>query len=421
MGSAAIRASIPVDIGTELFVSALKLFKIFWNRMILLLLLLNPLKMKILLAPDSFKDCMKASDVAKALSRGLGKVIPEAVFRLVPMADGGEGTVESVIDATGGKIIKLQVHDPLMRKVTSFYGVSGDGSTAVIEMAAASGLELLNRAERNPWVTSTYGTGELIRHALERGCRKILLGIGGSATNDGGAGMAFALGVNFLDGRGNQVPQGGGALGDVRQIRMEGLDRRISATEILVACDVTNPLTGLHGASFVYGPQKGADGEMAERLDKNLKHLASLIAGQLDREIDTVPGAGAAGGLGAGLMAFLGARLARGFDLVAETVSLEKSILWADLVITGEGKMDHQTIFGKTPMGVAGLAKRYGKPVIGVAGHVGEDAGVLYKEGFDVIMPIQEKPTDLTAALGNAPFLLERTGERIGRLLGIRL
>jgi len=210
-------------------------------------------------------------------------------------------------------------------------------------------------------------------------------------------------------------------LGDVKQIRMEGLDRRINETEILVACDVNNPLTGLHGASFVYGPQKGADQEMAERLDKNLKHLAGLIAGQLGREIDTVPGAGAAGGLGAGLMAFLGARLARGFDLVAETVSLEKSILWADLVITGEGKMDHQTIFGKTPMGVAGLAKRYGKPVIGVAGHVGEDAGVLYKEGFDVIMPIQEKPTDLAAALGNAPFLLERTGERIGRMLGIRL
>ncbi|MFO7671492.1 MAG: glycerate kinase [Bacteroidales bacterium] len=377
--------------------------------------------MNILFAPDSFKDCLRATEVAEALSRGLGKVIPDAVIRLVPMADGGEGTVESVINATGGQIIKLEVHDPLMRKVPSFYGVSGDGSTAVIEMAAASGLELLGRAERNPWVTSTYGTGELIRNALERGCRKILLGIGGSATNDGGVGMAFALGVKFLDSKGKPVPQGGGALIDVSQIRMEGLDRRISETEILVACDVTNPLTGLHGASYVYGPQKGADGVMVERLDKNLRHLAGLIARQLDKEIETVPGAGAAGGLGGGLMAFLGARLVKGFDLVAETVALEESILWADLVITGEGKMDSQTMFGKTPFGVASMATKYGKPVIGVAGHVGEDAGALYKVGFDVIMPILERPSDLAAALENAPFLLERTGERIGRMLGIRL
>ena len=294
--------------------------------MILLLLLPIPLKMNILLAPDSFKDCMRAIEVAVAISRGLGKVIPDAVIRLVPMADGGEGTVESVINATGGEIIKLSVHDPLMRKVSSFYGVSGDGSTAVIEMAAASGLELLGQAERNPWITSTYGTGELIRHALERGCRKILLGIGGSATNDGGVGMAFALGVNFLDNKGKPVPQGGGALSEVRQIRMEGLNRRISEIEILVACDVTNPLTGRHGASYVYGPQKGADRVMVEQLDKNLIHLAGLIAGQLDKQIEKVPGAGAAGGLGGGLMAFLGARLVKGFDLVAETVSLEKSI-----------------------------------------------------------------------------------------------
>jgi glycerate kinase len=377
--------------------------------------------MNILIAPDSFKDCMGALEVAKALSRGILKVDIDAHIRMIPLADGGEGTVESIIDATGGKILKVPVHDPLMREITSFYGISGDGSIAVIEMAAASGLELLEQAERNPWVTSTFGTGELIAHALDQGCRKILLGIGGSATNDCGMGMARALGVKFLDGAGNPVPEGGGALRDVRQIRMEGLDGRIAETGIKVACDVSNPLTGLRGASAVYGPQKGADREMVEQLDKNLVHLAGLITEQLGKEIDRVPGSGAAGGLGGGLMAFLEAILVKGFDMVAETVSLEKSIQWANLVITGEGKMDSQTRFGKTPFGVARMAQKYGKVVIGVAGTVEEDAVELYKEGFDLILPIQEKPSDLAAALENAPLLLERTGERIARMLGIRL
>jgi glycerate kinase len=364
---------------------------------------------------------MGALEVAKALSRGILKVDIDAHIRMIPLADGGEGTVESIIDATGGKILKVPVHDPLMREITSFYGISGDGSIAVIEMAAASGLELLEQAERNPWVTSTFGTGELIAHALDQGCRKILLGIGGSATNDCGMGMARALGVKFLDGAGNPVPEGGGALRDVRQIRMEGLDGRIAETGIKVACDVSNPLTGLRGASAVYGPQKGADREMVEQLDKNLVHLAGLITEQLGKEIDRVPGSGAAGGLGGGLMAFLEAILVKGFDMVAETVSLEKSIQWANLVITGEGKMDSQTRFGKTPFGVARMAQKYGKVVIGVAGTVEEDAVELYKEGFDLILPIQEKPSDLAAALENAPLLLERTGERIARMLGIRL
>ncbi len=377
--------------------------------------------MNILVAPDSFKDCMRAIEVAEALSLGLRKVIPEAEIRMLPMADGGEGTVESLIDATGGEIVDLQVHDPLMRTITSFYGISGDASTAVIEMAAASGLELLESGERNPWITSTFGTGELIHQALERGCRRILLGIGGSATNDAGMGMASALGVRFLDGKGHQVAQGGGALGDVKQISMEGLDPRIADTEIMVACDVTNPLSGPQGASFVYGPQKGADRKMVEGLDKNLSHLARLISEQLEKEVDVIPGAGAAGGLGGGLMAFLGARLVKGFDMVAETVSLEEAIQWADLVITGEGKMDSQTRFGKTPFGVAQMAKKHGKSVIGVAGTLEEDAVDLYKEGFDLLLSIQEKPIDLEAALENAPQLLERTGERIGRMLGICL
>ncbi|MDX2430898.1 MAG: glycerate kinase [Bacteroides sp.] len=377
--------------------------------------------MKILIAPDSFKDCMAALEVANFLARGILKVDAEAEIRKLPMADGGEGTVESLIDATGGRIIKVQVHDPLLREVPSFYGISGDGSTAVIEMAAASGLELLKQSERNPWLTSTRGTGELIVHALDQGCSKILLGIGGSATNDCGMGMARALGVAFLDDEGKAVPQGGGALGEVRQISMEDLDPRIANTEIEVACDVTNPLSGPKGASFVYGPQKGADREMVEKLDYNLQHMARLIREQLEKEIDTIPGAGAAGGLGAGLMAFLDARLVKGFDMVAEAVSLEGAIQWADLVITGEGKMDRQTLYGKTPMGVAKMAQKYGKAVIGVAGTLEEDAVELYGEGFDVIMPIQEKPTDLASALENAPLLLEHAGERIARMLKIQL
>jgi len=377
--------------------------------------------MKILIAPDSFKDCMAASEVAGAISRGIMSVMPRSEIRLVPMADGGEGTVDSIIDATGGKHISVPVHDPLMRPVTSCYGVTGDGSTAVIEMAAASGLELLKEEERNPWVTSTFGTGELILHALGRGCRKILLGIGGSATNDGGTGMARALGVNFLDAAGKVTGEGGGMLSAIRHISMEGLDPRIAGTEIKVACDVSNPLTGPQGASHIYGPQKGADEKMVALLDDNLSHLSGLISTQLGKDIDLVPGAGAAGGLGGGLMAFLGASLVRGFDMVAETVLLDKSISCADLVITGEGKMDAQTRYGKTPYGVARMAQRYGKPVIAVAGTLEADSGELYKEGFSLIMPIQEKPTDLVSAIKDAARLLENTGARIARLLDIRV
>lgn len=377
--------------------------------------------MNILIAPDSFKDCLSARKVAESLERGFKKAGIEGDFQIVPMADGGEGTVESVIDATGGEMVKIRVMDPLMREVESFYGVTGDGSTAIIEMAAASGLELLKPGERNPWVTTTYGTGQLIRSALERGCKKILLGIGGSATNDCGAGMAEALGVKFTDRQGNPVRLTGGYLGDVDRIWMDGLHPDVAGTEIVVACDVSNPLTGPRGASHTYGPQKGADGEMVRKLDMNLVHFAGLIREQLGLEIDKVPGAGAAGGLGAGLMAFVNARLMNGFDMIAESIGLEEKIKWADLVITGEGKMDGQTQYGKTPYGVAQLALKHGKPAIGVAGTVEEDARILYNKGFRVIMPILEKPSDLSYAIENAASLLEKTGERIGRILKIEL
>lgn len=377
--------------------------------------------MNILIAPDAFKDCLSARIVALALEMGMRKIFPNAVFQIAPMADGGEGTVESIIDATSGELVKIRVMDPLMRDISSFYGISGDGSTAVIEMAAASGLELLKTSERDPWITSTYGTGQLIRDALNRGCKKILLGIGGSATNDCGAGMAEAMGVKFYGREGSSVRPGGGFLGNVESIDMDGLDPRIEGAEILVACDVSNPLMGPNGASAIYGPQKGADPDMVVKLDQNLAHFSAIIEKRLKKEVSMIPGAGAAGGLGAGLMAFLDARLMKGFHMIAETVGLEKKILQADLVITGEGKMDRQTQFGKTPFGVAQLAKKHGKPVIGVAGTIDEGVEVMYDMGFNAIVSIQEKPSDLDYAIRFAEELLKRTGERIARLIDIGL
>jgi glycerate kinase len=375
--------------------------------------------MNILIAPDSFKDCMSAKEVALALGRGIRTFLPHAGLFMHPMADGGEGTVESVIDATGGKRIELRVLDPLLREISSFYGITGDGTSAVIEMAAASGLELLAPEERDPWVTSTFGTGQLIKDAMDRGCRRILLGIGGSATNDGGAGMAEALGVEFTGRFGKLPARGGGSLGEVLRIRMEGLDQRIARTSFLVACDVNNPLTGPGGASAIYGPQKGADQAMVEKLDRNLAYFAGIIEDQLGKNISELPGAGAAGGLGAGMVAFLDATLMPGVPMIAEATGLEEKIQQADLVITGEGKMDAQTRFGKTPYGVAQLAKKHNKPVIGVAGTLEEDAGLLYQEGFDLLISIQEKPMELAESLADAGSLLERTGVRIARMIGL--
>jgi glycerate kinase len=304
-----------------------------------------------------------------------------------------------------------------MREIDSFYGLSGDGKTAIIEMAAASGLELLGEDERDPWITSTYGTGQLIVDALERGCSKILLGIGGSATNDGGAGMAEALGVRFSGRFGTLSARGGGALGEIESIHMEDLHGQVARTEFVVACDVSNPLTGHNGASATYGPQKGADPEMVKKLDHNLLNFARIIKEQLKKDVSLIPGSGAAGGLGAGMMAFLDARLTSGFSMIAEVTGLEELVRKADLVITGEGRMDAQTQYGKTPFGVAQLAREYNKTVIGVAGSLEEDSGVLYQSGFNLLLSIQEKPGDLAASLADAGPMLERTGERIARII----
>lgn len=377
------------------------------------------LHMKIIVAPDSFKGSLSAKEVADAVERGIKKVYKNAEVVKVPMADGGEGTVQSLVDATKGKIVKLRVRDPLFREIDSFYGILGDGKTAIIEMAAASGLPLLRNWERNPLITTTYGTGELIKHALDMGCRNIIMGIGGSATNDGGTGMAAALGVKFLDSCGMEIGYGGGALKELKTIDTSQIDERIKECSIVAACDVDNPLYGEKGASYIFGPQKGADENMVKILDDNLKNYGDILEKTFGKSVANLPGAGAAGGLGAGLMAFLSAELNRGIDIVIKTTGLEDKIKGADLVITGEGMIDYQTMFGKTPYGVASLASKYNIPVIAIAGGVGNNAEVLYENGFSSIFSIVDKPMTLDEAIENSDVLLERTAERIIRLLKI--
>jgi glycerate 2-kinase len=373
--------------------------------------------MKVVIAPDSFKGSLSAKGVAEAVEKGLLKVDKDLSIIKVPMADGGEGTAESLVDATGGKMIRVRVRDPISREIEAFYGILGDGQTAVIEMAAASGLPLLSPAERNPLVTTTYGTGELILSAIEMGCKKIILGLGGSATNDGGTGMARALGVKFLDGRGIEIDCTGGGLDRLTTIDCSGMHPKIHTVQFVAACDVDNPLCGENGASKVFGPQKGATKEMAETLDQNLLHYGKLLEACMQKEIVQVPGSGAAGGLGAGVLAFLNAELKRGIEIVIEATQLEETLKDVDLVITGEGMIDFQTAFGKTPQGVANLAKKYQIPVIVIAGAIGRDAHTLYDKGIDSIFSIVDKPMSLEDAIERASQLIEDTSERIMRTI----
>ncbi|MDF2519435.1 MAG: glxK [Clostridia bacterium] len=372
--------------------------------------------MKIVIAPDSFKGSLSAKEVAENIKLGIERVYKGIDAPCIPMADGGEGTVQSLVDATGGRIITARVTGPLLHQVDAFYGILGEGRTAVIEMAAASGLPLVPENQRNPMLTTSYGTGELIKHALDMGCRDIIIGIGGSATNDGGFGVAKALGVKFLDKQGLDIGHGGGSLARLHTIDASGIDKRLRDCSITAACDVDNPLCGPRGATYVFGPQKGAKGDMLEVLDKNLLHYAEVIKEALGVDIKDIPGAGAAGGLGGGLTAFLGAKLQRGIDIVIETVKLEQQIRDAELVITGEGMMDYQTQYGKTPYGVAKIAKKYGIPVVALVGQVGKDAGVLYDMGIDSIFPIADGPMSLDSAMENGARLLQDAAERIIRL-----
>ncbi len=373
--------------------------------------------MKIVIAPDSFKGSLTALQVAEAMEVGLHRVFPEVAIEKVPMADGGEGTVQSLVDATGGKILTAQVLDPLGNAINAQYGVLGDGLTAVIEMAAASGLTLVSPNKRDPRVTTTYGTGELIRAALAHGCRKLIIGIGGSATNDGGAGMAQALGAKLLTTNGEQIKPGGGYLATLNSIDLSELDPRVAETETVVACDVNNPLTGKQGASHVYGPQKGATPEMVEVLDANLTYFDEILRRDLGKSVGNIPGAGAAGGLGAGLMAFLNASLKSGIEIVTKATQLSKRLAGADLVITGEGQINFQTVFGKTPVGVAKVAKTHNIPVIAIAGSIADDSDGVYDAGIDAMIDIVPEPMLLETAIEDATALIETAAERAGRMV----
>ncbi len=352
--------------------------------------------LKVIIAPDSFKGSLTAPEIADAIEKGIKSVSPSAITIKLPMADGGEGTVICLVNATGGRILKKWVKGPLGEEVEASYGILGDGTTAVIEMAEASGLPLVLMEKRNPMITTTYGTGELIKAALDSGCRKIIIGIGGSATNDGGVGMAQALGVRFLDDKGREIGFGGGELKKIAKIDISGLDKRIKDTEILVASDVKNPLCGPNGASYVYGPQKGATPEMVKELDEGLSHLADVIKRDLGKDIKDVPGAGAAGGLGAGLMAFLNAKLRPGIELVMEALRFEEKVKDATLVITGEGKIDRQTAYGKVPVGVAKVSKKYGVPVLAIGALVEEEPEFFKPYGIDYVLLISP-PMDIDA------------------------
>lgn len=375
--------------------------------------------MKIVIAPDSFKESLSALEVARAIEAGCREIFPDAEYRKVPVADGGEGTAETLVEATGGTLVRLPVTGPLGVPVEGFFGLSGDGGLAVIEAAAANGLVLVPRERRDPRVTTTRGVGELIRAALDRGARHLIVGIGGSATNDGGAGMLQALGVRLEDASGAEIGFGGAALAGLARIDVSGLDPRLKDCRVEVACDVDNPLCGPHGASAVFGPQKGATPEIVAELDANLARFARLIAETLGVAVAEAPGAGAAGGLGAALLGFLGAELRPGIDIVTRAVGLAEAVADADLVITGEGRIDGQTAHGKTPIGVARVAKRFGKPVIGIAGSLTDEAGQVHAHGIDAVFSVLYRPCTLQEALAEAENNLRVTARNVAAAVAL--
>jgi glycerate kinase len=361
----------------------------------------------VVVAPDSFKGSLSAIQAAAAMERGVLAAWPDARVVKVPIADGGEGTVEALVEATSGRFETRTVRGPLGRPVDARWGVLGDGVTAVVEMAAASGLTLVPEGRRDPRVASTFGTGQLIRAALDAGFRHVVVGIGGSATNDGGSGMAKALGVRFLDGRGEPLPEGGAALSRVASIDLSGVDPRLAETEILVACDVDNPLTGPRGASAVYGPQKGATPAVVQELDLALERFAQVACVATGRDVSRYPGAGAAGGLGAGLLFFTPARLVPGVDLVLDSARFDDVVRGATLVVTGEGRTDHQTAMGKAPVGVARVAQRHGVPVLLVSGSLGPGAEEVLALGISRIAAAAPPGMPLEEAMARAAELLE--------------
>ncbi|WP_028548354.1 glycerate kinase [Paenibacillus sp. UNC451MF] len=372
--------------------------------------------MRIVLAPDSYKGSLSAKDACDAMELGIRRAIPDCDIVKVPMADGGEGTVRSLVDATEGSLHTVSVQGPLGEPVSAVYGILGDGSTAVIEVAEASGLYLIDKEYRNPLLTTTYGMGELIRHALDQGCRSFIIGLGGSATNDGGAGMAQALGVKLLNKAGQPIGFGGDALGELDAIDIGQMDPRVQDSRFIVACDVDNPLCGSNGASAVFGPQKGATPEMVTRLDSCLMKFAEIVRRDVGTEILNVPGAGAAGGMGGGAIAFLNAELKPGVEIVIEAAQLEKHLKGADLVLSGEGQCDFQTERGKTPYGVAKAAQRNGVPCVLIAGSIGKGIECLYDSGVISVFSMVDKPMALEQSMQEASRLAADAAERVVRL-----
>lgn len=374
--------------------------------------------MKILIAPDSFKGSATSSRAADAIGEGVQQIFPDAELIKIPVADGGEGTVEALTDSLHGKIITKSVKGPIGEVVEASYGIL-PGNIAVIEMASASGLPLVPEDKRNPLITSTYGTGQLIQDALERDCKKIILGIGGSATNDGGTGMARALGYKFLDRKGHELPEGGGSLVNLAEIDNSEVDKDIFKTKFLIACDVTNPLTGPEGASHIYGAQKGASSEDIEHLDRALGKLAEVVSSKYGRANENIPGAGAAGGLGYGLMEFCGGELKSGIEIVLDLIKFDSFLDGVDLVISGEGRIDGQSVYGKVPVGIAGRAKKKNIPVLVVVGDIGPKVDVVYDHGIDAIMSSVNKAMSLDEAMSRSGELLADAASRAMRMIKI--
>lgn len=371
--------------------------------------------MKILIAPDSYKGSATSQEVAECIELGIKKVIPDAETIKLPIADGGEGTLETLMNTLNGSIREVLVTSPLGKKITSKYGIADN--VAVIEMALASGLLLVEEEKRDPLKTTTYGTGELIKDAVLQGCSKIVIGIGGSATNDGGLGCAQALGYSFIDKRGNEVGFGGRELERISHIDTSNVINGLNEVEVIVACDVTNVLCGIDGASYVYGKQKGATTESIERLDKGLLHFSQIVKNTLGIDVLNIKGSGAAGGLGAGLLAFCDAKLQKGIDIVLDLVDIDSYLKAVDLVITGEGQIDGQSIFGKLPIGVSKRAKEYGVPVIVIAGSIGEGIDNIYDNNISSVISIMDSPMNLEEATRNVKQLLINSTERVVRLI----
>ncbi|MED3354206.1 glycerate kinase [Bacillus thuringiensis] len=377
--------------------------------------------MKVVIASDSYKESLKAIEVCEAIERGFRAIFPNAKYVKIPIGDGGEGTVESLVDATGGRIISISVTGPLRESVQAFYGVSKDKKTAFIEMAAASGLQHVPVEKRNPLITTTKGTGELILHALNQGAEYIILGLGGSATNDGGAGMLAALGVRFINDKGEVIDPSGGTLHSIVAIDFSQMDPRFKGVKIEAACDVDNPLVGMQGASFVFGRQKGANVEMMKELDENLKHYANILKRYVSSDVSEIPGAGAAGGMGAAVISVLKGDLRRGIEIVLDYTNFDKHIEDADLIITGEGRIDEQTAYGKAPVGVAGRAKRFSVPVIAIGGSVSSDYSAVYEKGIDAVFSITTRPMTLEEAYRVAEENIEMTTKNIATVWKIAL